>query len=140
MACRNGIIPSSIPFEQRYRPPSPRRRRREKMTKVDRLVCGFCGSLLGLMLWTFFYLILVSAALKASGRRQLLQPPANGQAVAMAKAPTDPFDLLPPFWWGGGVALVFAGYGTVVGAERMMDGFDAVLLLECRFSQALTRH
>ena len=35
MAVRNGISVSSIPFEQRYVPPDPRRRRAEKLTAIE---------------------------------------------------------------------------------------------------------
>jgi hypothetical protein len=117
---------NNIPFEQRCNP--PRRRKREPMTKVDRLVCAICGSLLGLFLWTTSYLLVASLAMRATARH----PAPNG---AMA----DPSDLLPPFWWGGVPALLFAGYGTAVGAERMLDGFEKILSLQGKIADALNR-
>jgi hypothetical protein len=60
------------------------------MTKIDRLVCAICGSLLGLVLWTTSYMILFSMVMRAGARHP---------EAAASKA--DPLDLLPPFWWGG---------------------------------------
>lgn len=128
MAVRNGVSVSSIPFEQRYRPPDPRRRRRERLTARDRLECAACGAFLGFLLWTLAYLILVGAAFKAGAR---LDPKAEVQV--------DPMDRLPPFWWGGPVLLGFAVFGSAVGAERMMDGFERVLRVECEVAKAVNR-
>jgi hypothetical protein len=128
MAARNGINVSSIPFERRYQPPDPRRRRRERLTATDRLVCAVCGAFLGFVLWTFGYLILVSGAMKAAARQA---PPAQG--------PVDPLAKLPPFWWGGPAALGFALFGAVVGAERMMDGFEKALRAEGAVARAVNR-
>ena len=128
MAARNGINVSSIPFERRYRPPDPRRRKRERLSVTDRLVCAVCGALLGIVLWTSGYLILVSGTMKAAARQP---PPAKGSV--------DPWDRLPPFWWGGSVALGFALFGAVVGAERMMDGFEKVLRVEGEVANAVNR-
>jgi hypothetical protein len=128
MPARNGVNISSIPFEQRYQPPDPRRKKRERLTATDRLVCAVCGAFLGFVLWTFGYLILVSGTMKAVAR----QAPA-------AKGPVDPLERLPAFWWGGSVALGFALFGAVVGAERMMDGFDKVLRVEGEVARAVNR-
>ncbi len=128
MAARNGINVNNLPFEQRYRTPDPRRKKRESLTAVDRLVCAVCGAFLGSVLWTFGYLMLVSGAMKASAR----QAPA-------AKARVDPIDRLPPFWWGGSAAVGFALLGSVVGAERMMDGFDRLLRVELEIGRAVNR-
>lgn len=126
MAARNGINVSSIPFEQRYQPPDPRRRKRERLTAMDRFVCAVAGAFLGFLLWIVAYLILVSGAMKAAAR----QPPAvNG--------PVDPFERLPPFWWGSSVALGFGLFGAVVGAERMLDGFEKVLRMEGEAARAV---
>jgi hypothetical protein len=125
MAYRNGVIPSSIPFEQRCQP--PKRRKREPMTKIDRLVCAICGSVLGLFLWTTSYMILFSMVMRAGARHP----------AAASKA--DPADLLPPFWWGATVAVAFAGYGTVVGAERMMDGFEKAVHVQGKVADAINR-
>jgi hypothetical protein len=54
-------------------------------------------------------------------------------------APVDPLAKLPPFWWGGSVALGFAVFGAIVGAERMMDGFEKVLGVEGEFARAVNR-
>ena len=42
-------------------------------------------------------------------------------------APVDPIDWLPPYWWGIVPSIAFAGFGTLFGAERMLDGFEVVL-------------
>jgi hypothetical protein len=128
LAVRNGISVSSIPFEQRYLPPAPRRRRAEKLTATDRLVCAICGAFLGFVLWVGGYLILVSAALKGAAR--------HGVPDQMT---ADPFGFLPPFWWGVFVALAFALFGAIVGAERMMDGFGNAVQAEGKVAEALNR-
>jgi hypothetical protein len=125
MAYRNGMIPSSIPFEQRYQP--PRRRTREPMTRTDRLVCAVCGSLLGLFLWTTSYMLVFSVVIRAGAKHP----------EAAAKA--DPMDLLPPYWWGAAFAAGFAGYGTAVGAERMMDGFEKCVRIQGKIAEAISR-
>lgn len=127
MASRNGINVNSIPFEQRC-PRRPRRRNREKLTLTDRFVCAFCGAFLGLLLWTFGYLFLVSAALKASARQ-----PANAQAAV------DPIGRLPSFWWGWTVIAGFSLFGASVGPEPMMDGFVNVLRVETEVGRAVSR-
>jgi hypothetical protein len=128
MAVKNGINVSSIPFEQRYQRPDPRRRKRERMTTTDRMVCAAFGALLGFVLWTVGYFILVCGAMKAAAR----QAPA-------AKAPVDPLERLPPFWWGGSIALGFSLFGAVVGAERMTDGFEELLRAEGEIARAVNR-
>lgn len=100
------------------------------MTVTDRLVCAVCGGFLGFVLWTFGYLILVSMAMKASARQP---PPAQGKVVM------DPFDRLPPFWWGASASLSFAVFGSVVGAERMMDCFAWGMDWEGKIAQAVNR-
>lgn len=130
MAVKNGVSVSSIPFEKRYRPHDPRRRKRDPLTATDRLVCAVCGGFLGFVLWTFGYLILISGAMKASARQA---------AAAHGPAAVDPLDRLPPFWWGGPAALAFALFGTAVGPERMMDGFGRVLDLEGEVARAVNR-
>ena len=128
MAARNGINVSCIPFEQRYRPPGPSRRKRERLTVMDRLVCAVCGAFLGIVLWTCGYLILVSGTMKAAARQ-----------ATPAKGWVDPWDKLPPFWWGSSVALGFALFGAVVGAERLMDGFEKALRVEGKVADAVSR-
>ena len=125
MAYRNGIIPSSIPFEQRC--PPPRARKPERLTKTDRLVIAVCGFLLGMFLWTTSYLILITGALKAAAKH-----PA-------AAAGVDPLDRLPPYWWGVAPAVAFAIYGAVVGAEQMMDGFSTGVRIQNKVSEAVNR-
>jgi hypothetical protein len=117
---------NNTPFEQRYH--APRRRKREPMTMTDRLICAICGSLLGLFLWTTGYLVLATLAMKAVARH----PVPNA-------AMSDPSDLLPPFWWGGVPALLFAGYGTAFGAERMLDGFEKILSVQGKIADAVNR-
>jgi len=119
---------SSVPFEERYRPPNSRRRKRERLTAVDRLVCGVCGAFLGLVLWTIAYSILLAASLKASTRHA----PSVAEAV-------NPLDRLPPFSWCGPVMLGFALFSAVVGAERMMDGFEKVVRIEGEVARAVNR-
>jgi hypothetical protein len=128
MGARNGTNISSVPFEQRYQPPDPKRRKRERLTTLDRLICAFFGAFLGFVLWTFSYVILVSGTMKAAAR----------QAPAV-KGPIDPLEMLPSYWWGGSVAVGFALFGAVVGAERMMDGFEKVLRVEGEFARAVNR-
>jgi hypothetical protein len=124
-------MPSSIPFEQRYVPPDPRRRKREPMTAADRLVCAICGGLLGLVIWSFFYWILLMGAMKASAKANI-RDPAAAPAV-------DPFAMLPSFAWGGLVAACFGIYGTVVGAERMLDRFEKVIRIEGEVAKHVNR-
>jgi hypothetical protein len=128
MAARNGININSIPFEQRYQPPDPKRRKRERLTPIDRLICAFFGAILGFMLWTYGYVILVSKTMKVAAR----------QAHA-AKGPIDPLERLPSFWWGGSVATGFALFGAVVGAERMMDGFGKAVRVSAEIARAVNR-
>jgi hypothetical protein len=128
MAARNGVNVSSIRFEQRNHPLDRRRTKRERLTATDRLVCAVCGTFLGFALWTFGYLIFVSGTMKATAR----------QAPAV-KGPADPFEKLPPFWWGGSAALGFGLFGAAVGAERMMDGFQRVLRVEGEVARAVNR-
>jgi hypothetical protein len=128
MAARNAVNVSSIPFEQRSLPPDRRRRTRERLTVTDRLVCAVCGILLGFALWTFGYLILVSGTMKAA----VIQVPATKGQVEL-------FEKLPPFWWGGPVALGFGLFGAAVGAERMMDGFERVIGVEGAVARAVNR-
>lgn len=116
MAYRNGIAFSNIPFEQRC--PPPRCRKREPLTRADRLVLTLCGSLLGLFLWTTSYMIMISAALKVE---------AKASRHSATTVDRDPLDRLPPYWWGVWPALAFAGFGSIVGAERMMDGFESCM-------------
>jgi hypothetical protein len=138
MAMRNGVSVSSVPFEQRYRPPDPKRRRREVLTRGDRLVCGICGGVLGLFLWTFAYFILITGAMKAAARNPV--PAAASAAVgAAAAAPIDPFSRLPAFSWGGTVVVGFAIFGAIVGPDRMIDGFMNVLRVENEVSRAAGR-
>jgi hypothetical protein len=136
MAMRNAVGVSRIPFEQRYRPPDPRRRRREKLTWGDRLVCAICGGILGLFVWMFAYLILIVAAMKATVR-QPAPVAAPVAAVAAPPAPVDPFSRLPAFSWGGTVVVGFALFGAVAGAERMLDGFEKVVRVEDQAWQAV---
>jgi hypothetical protein len=116
-------VPSSIPFEQRYRPPDPRSRRRERLTRTDRVVCAITGGFLGFVLWTVGYLLMLLAFFKAAARQPAAVPP------------IDPFDWLPSYSWGFLAAAGFAAFGAVVGAERMMDGFVAVLGVEGMFAK-----
>jgi hypothetical protein len=141
MATKNGVGVSKTPFEQRYRPPDPRRRRREVLTWGDRLVCAICGGVLGLVLWTFAYLILIAIVLKAVVSDPI--PAAGPVAAAPAGAdvapavPVDPWTRLPAFSWGGTVAVAFALFGAVVGAERMLDGFEKVVRVEDEVARAV---
>jgi|GEM_PF-6346264 len=126
MAARNV---SNIPFEQRFQSPNPRRRKHERLTVTDRLVCAACGAFLGFVIWTVAYLILFSVAIKVAGR----QEPA-------AKVHFEPLEKLPPFWWGSSIALGFSLFGAIVGAERMMDGFEKVIRVEGEVARAVSRH
>jgi hypothetical protein len=116
-------MPSTIPFEQRYRPPDPKRRRRERLTRVDRLVCAVAGGFLGFVIWSFGYTILLLIMMKAAARQL-----AAGPVI-------DPFDKLPPFSWGCLVVMGFAIFGAVVGAERMMDAFEKVVHFEGKVAE-----
>jgi hypothetical protein len=133
MAQRNGITPSSIPFERRYRPPA--KRRREHLTATDRLVCAACGAFLGLAIWTFAYLIFMMLSLKVAAKagQQALIAAASDPPVAVR--PLDPDDLLPPFSWGGAVAAGFALFG----AERMMDAFEKTVRVEGEIAGHINR-
>jgi hypothetical protein len=99
-----------------------------RLTLSDRLICGFCGAFLGLLLWSFAYVILVAGALKASAR----QPP-------NVQAPIDPMDRLPSFWWGWTFMTAFSLFGTAVGPEVMMDGFGRAWKIEAEFGREMGR-
>lgn len=128
MAIRNGTQVDGIPFEQRYQPPGPRRRKHERLTASDRLVCAVLGAFLGFVLWTVGYVIVAYGFLKAAAR----QDPA-------VKGPIDPLAGLPPFWWGCPVAAGFALFGAAVGAERLMDRFEKVFEVEGEAARAVDR-
>jgi len=125
MAQHGGI--SSIPFEQRYRPPDPKRRRRERLTAGDRLVCGVFGSLMGLLFWTFGYFIVITVLLKLAAK-------AHG-----AGGLVDPLEHLPYFGGGVPVVLGFAVFGAVVGPELMMDTSEKVLRVENEIADYVSR-
>ena len=129
MAARNGININSLPFEQRCPPPDRRRKKRDKLTTKDRAVCAFCGAFLGLFLWVVAYVIFFMAVIRVVAKH-----------AQDAEKMIDPVDLLPPFWWGSGVVLGFALFGAWVGAERMMDGFEAVLRAEGVAARAANRY
>jgi hypothetical protein len=131
MASRNGIGINNLPFEQRCPPPKPRKP--ELLTRQDRFVLALCGSFLGLFLWTAGYVILCSMAMKA-GARIAARPQA-----ALAAPIIDPMDRLPPYWWGAYPAFAFACYGSIVGAERMMDSFQTIMRWLSKFAEAASR-
>ncbi|QEH32720.1 hypothetical protein OJF2_11990 [Aquisphaera giovannonii] len=144
MAVKNGISISSIPFEQRDLPPDPRKRKREPMTAVDRLVCLIIGGFLGFAIWTIAYVILISGAMKASARHHptITTSPDQGilaQGAVEVPRDLDPFDRLPPFWWGSSVALAFGLFGAVVGGERMVDAFERIVRVEGEVARAVNR-
>ena len=118
---------NNVPFEQRC---PPRRRKRERLTRTDRFVCVFCGLFLGRVLWTDGYLILVGSASKAASRRSL---------EAQAAADFNPLGRLPSYWWGCPLALAFGLFGGVVGAERMMDGFETGAKLLAKVARIVER-
>jgi hypothetical protein len=108
------------------------------LTRGDRLVCAICGGVLGLVLWSFAYVILIMAAMKVASRSPV--PAAAPAAVgAAAAAPIDPFGRLPAFSWGGTVVVGFAIFGAIAGPDRMIDGFMNVLRVEGEFSRAVGR-
>jgi hypothetical protein len=121
-------MPSSIPFEQRYRPPDPKRRKRERLTKVDRLVCAVTGAFLGFVILAFGFLILLPALMRAAARQPAAVPP-----IKLLDG------LLAPFSWGGLVVAGFAVFGAVVGPERMLDAFEWVIRVEAKFAEHINR-
>jgi hypothetical protein len=128
MSQRNGIIPSSIPFEQRYQPPDRNGGGRPNVLPPLIDWCArFAALSWGLSLWTFGYLIMLSRTMKAAARQ-----PAAGRGI-------DPSERLPSFAWGGPVALGFAIFGAVVGPELMMDGFDKALHVEGEVARGVAR-
>jgi hypothetical protein len=118
---------SNIPFEQRYRPVKRPWRKPEPLGPVDRLVCAVVGSGLGLFVWTLGYLLWIWMLLRAAAR----QRPANGM--------NDPSELIPPFWWGAGVVIVFAAIGAFGGPERLIGAFQRTIRAEDACAQAI-RH
>jgi hypothetical protein len=118
---------SSIPFEQRYRPPDPRRRKRERLTKTDRFVCGFMGGLLGFGLWVMQFMIWLMVLVKAAPKRPGKVPP------------VDPFDLLPPLHTSLYPAAALGLFGLIVGPERMMDVFEKVVRILGKCAEAMSR-
>ena len=122
---------STIPFEQRYPPPNPKRRKREPLTAVDRFVGAFLGGVLGFVSWTFSYSILLIIALKAAAK----QP-----AGAVGGLAINPLDKLPSFSWGGLVVAGFATFSAIVGAERMMDAFEKVVHFLGKIAEHAIRH
>lgn len=110
---------SNEPFENRC--PPPRRRRPERLTRADRFVLALFGGLLGMVSWILLYAIIAMAAFKAEAKLAARAQPEDPAAT------NAPIDRIPAYWWGFCPALAFAGYGSIVGAERMMDGFDRVL-------------
>lgn len=116
MANRSGAGIGKNSFERRRLP--PRKRKREPLTAGDRLVLALFGGLLGLILWSVLYLILALIGVKVMNKVAALPP------QVPAAPPIDPMGHLPPYSWGSWPALAFAAYGSLVGAERMMDAFE----------------
>ncbi len=107
---------NNIPFEKRASRPNRQPAKRDELTPGDRLVCAFFARpVLGGVLWTFGYVILMYVLTRTAVRQ-----------LAAMNGGADPWDSLPPFWWGGLLALGFAAFGAVVGAERMMDCFQRI--------------
>ncbi|WP_435017861.1 hypothetical protein TA3x_005481 [Tundrisphaera sp. TA3] len=104
------------------------------MTRGDRLVLALCGSLLGLISWSTLYLILFLNGLKVAAKvaAQVPQMP--------PVPPIDPMPGLPSYWWGAWPALAFAGYGSLAGAERMMDAFEWVMKQLGEFARIASRN
>ena len=94
---------------------------------MDRFVCAVTGGFLGFVIWSFGYLIVLAALTKAAARQVAAGPIIN------------PFDKLPAFSWGGLVVAGFAVFGTVVGAERMMDAFEKVVRVEGKVAEHINR-
>lgn len=119
---------SRVPFEQRFQPQNRPWRKRPKRTTADRFVCGLCGTLLGCVLWSVLYLMVVGFLLRTTAK------------VPDAALQADPFEALPSFLWGGIPASLFGLFGTIVDEERMMDAFDLILKLEVRIAREIDRH
>lgn len=119
---------SQVPFEQRFQPMQRPWRKRPKCNTADRFVCGLCGTVLGGILWTVLYIMVVGIMLRATAK----MPDAALQA--------DPFAMLPSFLWGSIPALLFGVFGTIVEEERMMNAFEFILKVETRIAREINRH
>jgi hypothetical protein len=82
----------------------------------------------GAFLRTMGYLVLITAALKASMRQ-----------VNTIEKQIDPLERLPPAWWGGPLSATLGAHGAAVGDERLLDVFGGGVRFEDKCARAV-RH
>jgi hypothetical protein len=120
-----GLNVTSEPYELRFRP-SKRQYTPEPKTRGDRLVCGVCGAVMGLFLWTVAYLITAAFLLKA--------------ALRAGQATNEPLAHLPTFTYGGIPVALLALFAYFGGVRRLLTVVEKVLDFERRLAERLNEN